>query len=148
MARKISGAGQRLHKKEMMLNDQELAQFNQARRASGLAASEFMRQRCLHITRHKRVALSQIQIYQVLGVLQQQCEEILVQMQAEAPTENSGVNGGKRNEGSQLGPSRSGTVEHSDVLAALEHHLKSIKSLRQQVARLGEPDADAVTGEP
>jgi hypothetical protein len=77
----MTPSSKRSNRKTFYLNDAELTQFSLAQRVSHLSESEFMRQRCLDIIKRKRVPLSQIQIYQQLGVLQQQAEQILGQLQ-------------------------------------------------------------------
>ncbi|MFM7425266.1 MAG: hypothetical protein ACKO7W_09800 [Elainella sp.] len=119
MAASASPSSKRRHRKSLYLNDQELEQFNLAQKVSSLNESEFMRRRCLAITKRRLVSLSQIQIYQQLGVLQQQTAQILEQLQ-----------------------------EQPDLQLSLEDLLAGIKTLRRQVAQLEAGEANPIEAPP
>jgi len=150
----MTPSSKRSNRKTFYLNDVELAQFSLAQRVSHLSESEFMRQRCLDIIKRKRVPLSQIQIYQQLGVLQQQAEQILGQLQQgglNLTAEGGGLsgvsngskgigdsNGSGGNDGRAAYRARSAEA----LLEQVTTHLTSIKALRREVAQLDATDAD------
>lgn len=157
MVRRKKNLDKRIYTKEMMLSEKELRQFNQAKLGSGLNTGDFMRQRCLHIIKRKQVPLSQIQIYQKLGELQQGCQQMLVQIQKLLPTggcvgcaavEEERGQSRELGDGEGQGTESSGSRAAGDIVMALEQHLSNLKALRQQVAKLTETAGNSsVTGE-
>ena len=141
----MTPSSKRSNRKTFYLNDAELAQFSLAQRVSHLSESEFMRQRCLDIIKRKRVPLSQIQIYQQLGVLQQQAEQILGQLQQgglNLTAEGGGMSGGSNGSDESNGRAAYRARSAEALLEQVTTHLTSIKALRREVAQLDAADAD------
>jgi hypothetical protein len=141
----MTPSSKRSNRKTFYLNDSELAQFSLAQRVSHLSESEFMRQRCLDIIKRKRVPLSQIQIYQQLGVLQQQAEQILGQLQQgglNLTAEGGGMSGGSNGSDESNGRAAYRARSAEALLEQVTTHLTSIKALRREVAQLDAADAD------
>ena len=141
----MTPSSKRSNRKTFYLNDAELARFSLAQRGSHLSESEFMRQRCLDIIKRKRVPLSQIQIYQQLGVLQQQAEQILGQLQQgglNLTAEGGGLSGVSNGSGGNDGRTAYRARSAEALLEQVTTHLTSIKALRREVAQLDAADAD------
>jgi hypothetical protein len=153
-------SSKRSHRKTLYLNDHDLAQFSLAQGVSNLSESEFMRQRCLHIVKRRRVPFSQIQFYQQLGVLQQQVEQIQGQLQqstsgnisVQPKEQQSATEGGERSTNRattrRSDQSASASLDTANIgnedaiqglLEQITDHLESIKTLRREVAQLDSP---------